>query len=64
MLMVKIVEKNPGMDFDAAREQANALLGKAAGKWRYRVPAVYSPAEMERRRESLRKAFKPLAKAA
>ena len=63
-LMVKVIEKNPGISFEEARTQANALLDKAAGKWRYRVPTVYSPEEMENRRESLRKAFNPLAKAA
>jgi hypothetical protein len=64
VLMVRILEKNPGMGFDVARYQANVLLNKAAMKWRYRVPVAYSPDEMEKRRELLRKAFDPLAKAA
>jgi hypothetical protein len=63
-LVVKVIEKNPGISFEEARTQANALLDKAAGKWRYRLPTVYSPEQMENRRESLRKAFNPLAKAA
>ena len=63
-LMLRVLEKNPEMGFDEARAQANALLDKAAGKWRYRVPTVHSPEEMEKRRESLRGAFKPLANAA
>jgi HNH endonuclease len=63
-LMVRVLEKNPGMGFDAACYQAKALLQKAAGKWKYRVPTVYSPEETEKRRESLRTAFTPLAKAA
>jgi len=63
-LVVRVLEKNPTMGFEAARAEANALLDKAAAKWRYRVPTVYSPEEMEKRRESLRRAFNPLAKAA
>ena len=63
-LMVRVLEKNPGMGFELARAEAHTLLDKAAGKWRYRVPTVYSPEETEKRRESLRKAFNPLAKAA
>ena len=63
-LIVKIAEKNPGIGFEEARAEAHTLLDKAAGKWKYRVPTVYSPEEREKRCESLRRAFKPLAKAA
>jgi len=63
-LMLKVLAKNPNMSFDAAKCEANALLEKAARKWRYRVPVVYSPEEAETRRERLRTAFKPVTKAA
>jgi len=63
-LIARIVEKNPSVGFEEARAEAHELLDKAAGKWRYRVPTVYSPEETEKRRESLRRAFKPLARAA
>ena len=63
-LMVKIVEKNPGVSLEEARTEANALLDKAAKGKVYRFPRVYSPEEMAKRSESLRKAFRPLAEAA
>jgi hypothetical protein len=63
-LVVRIMNKNPGMDFEEARSQANALQQKAAGKWKYQMPRVWSEAEQAKRREDMRNAFRPLAKAA
>ncbi len=56
-LMVRIVEKNPGMGFEAAREQANGLLLRAAGKKVYRMPVVLSVEEEQAQRERLRQRF-------
>jgi hypothetical protein len=63
-LMVKILEKYPDMTFEVARTQANAMLDKAARRFNYKMPRVYSAEEIEKRRESLRSAFKPVVKAA
>jgi hypothetical protein len=63
-LMIRIVGKNSGVGFEEARVQANTLQQKAAGKWRYQMPIVRSPEEEAKRREDMRKAFKPLASAA
>jgi hypothetical protein len=57
-LMLRIVEKNPGMGFEAAREQANALLWRAAGKRVYRMPVVLSVGEERAQRERLRQRFR------
>jgi hypothetical protein len=62
--MVKVLEKYPGMSFEDARVQANAMLDKAAGRFNYKTPRVYDPEEMEKRCESLRSAFQPVVKAA
>ena len=63
-LMQRIVAKNPGTSFEEARTQAKAMLDKAAGRWEYRMPRVYSPEEQEKRLESLQRMSKPLARAA
>lgn len=52
------------MTFEAARVQANAMLEKAARRFNYKMPRVYSAEEMEKRRESLRSAFQPVVRAA
>jgi hypothetical protein len=62
--MVKILEKYPCMTFEAARAQANAMLDKAARRFNYKMPRVYSAEQMEKRRESLRSVFRPVVKAA
>ncbi len=56
-LMVKIVEKNPGMDFDVARVEASKLLQRAASKKNYVVPAVLSPEEQIAASRRLKQAF-------
>ncbi len=56
-LMVRVIEKNPGMGFVAARVQANALLQRAAGKKVYRVPMVLSVEGEQAQRERLRQRF-------
>ncbi len=45
VLMVRVVEKNPGISFEAARAEANNLLRQAAGRCHYRVFSVLSPSE-------------------
>lgn len=54
-LMEKLIEKNPGMGFEEARLEANRLLDKAAGRKKYTLPKIYSPAEMEANKVRLRK---------
>jgi hypothetical protein len=44
-LMVRILDKNPGMEYGAARAEATRLLQQAAARKAYRMPHVYSPAE-------------------
>jgi hypothetical protein len=63
-LIQAIVEKNPGIGFEDARAEANALLKQAAGRRNYRIPPVLSPAEKEAALERLKAAFKPVQKAA
>jgi hypothetical protein len=63
-LMQRIVAKNPGMSFDAAREEAKAMLYKAAGRFEYRIPRVMSPEQKEKERLRLKTAFRTLPKAA
>jgi hypothetical protein len=55
-IMVKILEKYPDMNFEAARAQANAIMDKAARRFNYKMPRVYSREELGKRRESLRTA--------
>jgi hypothetical protein len=59
-LMVRILEKDPGIGFDAARTQANALLDRAAGKKVYRMPRVLSVEEEQAQNERLRQRFRPV----
>jgi len=62
VLMVKIVGKNPGMSFDAARTEANLeLLDQAAKARVYRFPKVLSPDEQVAAKARLREAFKKAA---
>lgn len=63
-LMRTIVEKNPGISFEDARAEANALLEQAAGRKVYRTPPVLSPAEKEIARERLKAVFKTVERAA
>jgi hypothetical protein len=44
-LIVRIIEKNPGISFEATRAEANNLLRQAAGRCHYRVSSVLSPSE-------------------
>jgi len=43
--MVKVLAKNPQMGFEEARQEAHRLLDKAAGRYTYVVPRVYSEQE-------------------
>jgi hypothetical protein len=42
-IMVKVLEKYPGMSFEDARVQANAMLDKAAGRFNYKRPGCTAP---------------------
>jgi len=44
-LMLQIVDKHPGIDFEEARSKANELIQKAAGKRYFRFPKALSAAE-------------------
>lgn len=63
-LMVKVLAKNPGMSFEAARSQAHELQQRAAGSKAYRFPRVLSPEEQALQREHLRARFSALPMAA
>jgi hypothetical protein len=56
-LITRILEKMPETSFEDARAAANAMIYKAAGKFNFRTPAVYTPAEEEARRVRLKGAF-------
>ena len=58
--MVRLIEKNPGMGFVAAREQANTLLLRAAGKRVYRMPVVLSAEGEQAQKERLQQRFGPV----
>jgi hypothetical protein len=45
VLMVRVLAKNPGMDFEQARQEAYSLLDRASRRRVYNVPAVYSVEE-------------------
>ncbi len=49
-LMVRVLAKNPGMDFGQARKEAYSLLDRAARRRVYRAPAVYSAEEHAERK--------------
>jgi hypothetical protein len=55
VLMVRVLEKNPGMTFEEARNESNALLDRAAGRKFYEIPRVLSQEERTRETERLRK---------
>jgi hypothetical protein len=57
MLMVKIREKYPELDFEAARAKSHNLLAIAARAKNYRQPTVYSEAELVARAERFKLAF-------
>lgn len=61
-LMVKVLAKFPGMDFDTARAEANKLLDMAAGRKNYQTPKVLSDAEKAEQRERLKTAWNPASK--
>jgi hypothetical protein len=56
-LMARILAKNPAMGFEQARQEAHALLTKAAGARIYRSPTVYSPDEQASRKSKMLAAF-------
>ena len=56
-LMLKVLAKNPGMTFDAARQEANRLLDAAAGRRVFVTPRVYSEQEKADNAARLRAAF-------
>jgi hypothetical protein len=58
VLMVKILAKNPGINFERARTEANGLLAKAAGRRVYRIPPVYRVEEQAERKAKMLAAFK------
>lgn len=55
--MVRVLEKNPGMRFEAAREEAKMLLDRAARARVYRLPRPLSPEEQAAQRARLAAAF-------
>lgn len=57
VLMVRVIEKNPSISLELAREEAHRLLGKAAGRRVYSFPRVLSAAEQEAEKARLRAAF-------
>jgi hypothetical protein len=56
-VMLRVLEKYPGLGFDAARTKANDLLAASAKARVYRTPRVFSAAELAERSERLKKAF-------
>jgi hypothetical protein len=63
-LMLKILEKYPGLGFDAARAKAKELLAVSAKGKVYRSPRVFSADELAERAERLKTAFSKSAAAA
>jgi hypothetical protein len=57
LLIVRLLAKNPGMNFEQARQEAHVLLSKAAGARMYRTPTVYSADEQAKRRAKMLVAF-------
>jgi hypothetical protein len=64
VLMIRVVEKNPGIDFDSARVEAFDLLKQAAGRRHYRVPSVLSPTERAESEAKIKERFKTIRRAA
>jgi hypothetical protein len=58
-IMVKVLEKYPGMSFEDARRKAHCLLLEAAGKNRFVMPKVLSETELAERKERLKTAWQP-----
>jgi hypothetical protein len=56
-LMARILKKNPDITFDVARHEAHRLMSVAAGRKKYRVPPVLTPAEQAEQSTRLRSAF-------
>jgi hypothetical protein len=63
-LMVRVIEKNPGIDFEAARADAHDLLGQAAGRKNYRVSPVLSPGEKAESEAKTKARFQSIRQAA
>jgi hypothetical protein len=57
LLIVRLLAKNPGMNFEQARQEAHVLLNKAARARVYRTPAVYSADEQAERKAKMLAAF-------
>ncbi len=62
--MVRVLAKNPSMNFETARLEAHSLLTQAAGRRIYRVPTVYTPEEQEANKAKMRVAFAKVKAAA
>jgi hypothetical protein len=58
-IMVKVLEKYPGMSFEDARAKANALMQESARKKRFNLPRILSEAELVEQKERLKTAWKP-----
>ena len=58
-LMVKVLEKYPGMSFEDARAKANALIQESAGRRTFVMPKVLSESEQAEQKERLKTAWKP-----
>ena len=63
VVMVRILEKDPGIGFEEARTQANVLLDRAAGKKVYRMPRILSVEEEQAQNERLKQRFRPVKEA-
>jgi hypothetical protein len=57
-LMVRILEKNPGMEFETARIEAHKMLQQAAGRRKYVISPVLSPEEKILAAARLKDAFR------
>ena len=51
LLMLKIIEKYPDMQPEDAREKANSMIQKAAGRYNFQMPKVHSQEEIAAMRE-------------
>jgi hypothetical protein len=58
-IMVKVLEKYPGITFEDARAKAHCLILESAGKKRFNLPRVLSEAELAEQKERLKTAWKP-----
>ena len=64
IIMVKVLEKYPELDYEAARAKSHELLAVAARGKTYRVPRVLSAAEIAERAARFKTAFGRIPKAA